>query len=212
MKTFNSSLLTFNWMKGGFMTKITSRSKQAEKTKNKIYKNGVKLIIKRGYDNITVEQISKAAGVSVGTYYYYFKSKFELIREIYKKGDEYFLQEVAGKLISSTCKGQLLEFFDRYATFNIDNGIDMVKNLYNSENKMFITDGRAMQQVLQDIIDCWRPNGYFIKEQSSIELCRILFIAARGVIYNWCLYDGTLDLNKEMNIVISAMVDGIMKQ
>ena len=194
------------------MAKITDRSKQAEMTKNNIYKNGVKLIIKHGYDNITVEQISKAAGVSVGTYYYYFKSKFELIREIYKKGDEYFLQEVAGKLKSSTCKEQIIEFFDRYATFNINNGIAMVKNLYNSDNKMFITDGRAMQQVLMDIIDYWRPNGYFIKELSSIEICRILFIAARGVIYNWCLYDGTLDLNKEMNIVISAMVDGIMKE
>ncbi len=194
------------------MVKITNRSKQAEKTKNKIYKHGVKLIIKHGYDNITVEQISKAAGVSVGTYYYYFKSKFELIREIYKKGDEYFLQEVAGKLKSSTCNEQIIEFFDRYATFNIYSGIDMVKNLYNSDNKMFITDGRAMQQVLLDIIDYWRTNGYFIKEQSSIEICRILFIAARGVIYNWCLYDGTLDLNKEMNIVISTMVDGIMKQ
>ena len=199
-------------MKGGFMAKITNRSKQAEKTKNKIYKNGVKLIIKRGYDNITVEQISKAAGVSVGTYYYYFKSKFELIREIYKKGDEYFLQEVAGKLKSSTCKEQIIEFFDRYATFNINNGIAMVKNLYNSDNKMFITDGRAMQKILLDIIEYWIQNESFIEDLFSIEICRILFIAARGVIYNWCLYDGTLDLNKEMNIVISAMVDGIMKE
>ena len=194
------------------MAKITNRSKQAEKTKNKIYKNGVKLIIKRGYDNITVEQISKAAGVSVGTYYYYFKSKFELIREIYKKGDEYFLQEVAGKLKSSTCKEQIIEFFDRYATFNINNGIAMVKNLYNSDNKMFITDGRTMQKILLDIIEYWIQKGSFLENLSSIEICRILFIAARGVIYNWCLYDGTLDLNKEMNIVISAMISGIMKE
>ncbi|WP_026884026.1 TetR/AcrR family transcriptional regulator [Clostridium akagii] len=192
------------------MTKITSRSKQAEKTKNKIYKNGVKLIIKRGYDNITVEQISKAAGVSVGTYYYYFKSKFELIREIYKKGDEYFLKEVAGKLKCSTLKDQIIEFFDAYASFNINNGIDMVKNLYNPDNKMFITDGRAMQQILVDIIEYWKNNGDLIKESSSIEICRILFIAARGVIYNWCLYDGSLNLNKEMNIVISKMIDGII--
>ncbi|OPJ62430.1 TetR/AcrR family transcriptional regulator [Clostridium oryzae] len=192
------------------MNKMTNRAKQAETTKKKIYKCGVKLMTKYGFDKISVEQISKAAGVSVGTYYYYFKSKFDLFKEIYKQGDDYFLNEVKGKLKSNDCQGQIIEFFDEYAKFNIENGIDMVKKLYTSDNKMFITHGRAMQQILQEIIETFQKQGEISEELSSAEITRILFIAARGVIYNWCLCDGELNLYTDMRIIISKMLNGIL--
>ena len=97
------------------MNKKTSRAKQAEITKNKIYNCGVKLMRKHGFDNITVEQISKQAGVSVGTYYYYFESKFDLFSEIYKRADDYFINEVAGKLKAEDSKGKIVEYFQKYA-------------------------------------------------------------------------------------------------
>jgi AcrR family transcriptional regulator len=54
--------------------RITSRQAQAIKTRNKILKTTIDLMQKKGFDNITIETISKKAGVSVGSFYYYFKS------------------------------------------------------------------------------------------------------------------------------------------
>jgi TetR/AcrR family fatty acid metabolism transcriptional regulator len=191
------------------MTKLTNRAKQAIETKNRIYECGVTLIRKQGFDQVTVDQISKEAGVSVGTYYYYFNSKFDLFSEIYHKGDEYFLTNVAGNLKSSDSIGKVLEFFNSYAVFNQINGIDLVKKLYTSDNKMFITKGRSMQTILQEIIKDGQSNGEIPTKKTSEEITQTLFLVARGVIYEWCLYDGTTDLNSSMNELISLVLEGI---
>lgn len=192
------------------MNKKTNRAKQAEATKNKIYNCGVRLMRKHGFDNITVEEISKQAGVSVGTYYYYFKSKFDLFSEIYKRADNFFLKEVSGKLKSNDSEGKILEYFDKYAEYNYSDGVEMVKKLYTSDNKMFITKGRDMQNVLEKIIEEGQTNGQVSKTETPAELTRIFFIAARGVVYNWCLYDGKIDLRSEMKKIISLMIDGFI--
>lgn len=192
------------------MNKKTSRAKQAEITKNKIYNCGVKLMRKHGFDNITVEQISKQAGVSVGTYYYYFESKFDLFSEIYKRADDYFINEVEGKLKAEDSKGKIVEYFEKYAEYNYADGIDMVKKLYTSDNKMFITKGRNMQNVLQAIIEGGQQKGEISESESAAEITRMLFITARGVVYNWCLNDGGIDLKDEMNKIMSRMVDGFI--
>ncbi|HBC93308.1 MAG TPA: TetR/AcrR family transcriptional regulator [Pelotomaculum sp.] len=193
------------------MAKITSRAKQAEITKNKIYECGVKLIRKHGFDQVTVEQIAKEAGVSVGTYYYYFASKYELFREIFKRADDYFVTDVAGQLKADDCKGQIVEYFEKYVDLNYADGIEMIKKLYTSENKMFLTKGRAMQTILQSIIEEWQVKAQIPKHKSAAEITRMLFIVARGVVFDWCLHDGETDLKNEMKNIISNMVDGSMK-
>lgn len=192
------------------MTQMTSRAKRAEATKNRIYQCGCDLIRKHGFDQITVEQISKAAGVSVGTYYYYFESKFDLFSEIYKKGDEYFLSHVANSLTATEPLEKIIAFFDKYADFNRLNGLDMVKKLYTSDNKMFITKGRAMQGILNEIIEQGQRDNKITTNLPSQEITNILFIAARGVVYEWCLYDGTIDLNQAMKKTITLMIYGLV--
>lgn len=189
--------------------KMTNRAKQAEATKNKIYECGVNLIRKYGFDRVTVEQIAKESGVSVGTYYYYFETKYDLFGEMFKRADDYFLTEVLGKLKAESCKEKIVEFFEKYAEFNYLDGIDMVKKLYTSDNKMFITKGREIQNILQTIIEEEQEKGMISKAYSSSEITQILFVAARGIVYDWCLHDGKNDLKAEMKKSISIMTDGL---
>lgn len=191
------------------MTKMTNRAKQAEATKNKIFECGVNLVRKYGFDQVTVEQISKEAGVSVGTYYYYFQSKFDLFSEIFKRADEYFQTHVEGSLLTEDALEQIVEFFDKYADFNMLNGIEMVKKLYTADNKMFLTKGRAMQNILTAIIEKGQVQQQIAKKLSSEEITNALFVTARGVIYEWCLYDGNMDVKQEMKKIITIMVKGL---
>lgn len=191
------------------MTKMTNRAKQAEATKNKIYECGVNLIREYGFDQVTVEQIAKEAGVSVGTYYYYFQSKFDLFSEIFKRADEYFQTHVEGCLKAEDALEQIVEFFDKYADFNILNGIEMVKKLYTADNKMFLTKGRAMQNILTALIEKGQVHERISKTLSSQEITNALFVTARGVIYDWCLYDGNMDVKQEMRKIMTIMVNGL---
>jgi AcrR family transcriptional regulator len=191
------------------MTKITNRARQAIASKNKIYKCGVSLIRKYGFDAVTVEQIAKKAGVSVGTYYYYFNSKMDLLKEIFNKADQYFLNEVEGNFKASRCKEKIIEFFDRYADYTLSDGIEMITKLYTSENKLFTLEGRGMQAVMLKILKEGQDNNEMSTGVSPEKLTRMLFIAARGVIFDWCLYEGQTDLKAEMKFVMETMVRGI---
>lgn len=185
---------------------MTTRTKQAIASKNKIYKCGENLIRKYGFDAVTVEQIAKKAGVSVGTYYYYYESKMDLLREAFNKADKYFLEQVEGNLTKTGCKEKIVEYFDVYAEFTLKDGIDMIKKFYTSENKMFIVDGRGMQNVLTNIIKAGQENNEINSDTNPEILTKMLFVVARGIIFDWCLYDGKTDLKAQMENIIGIMV------
>lgn len=193
--------------------RMTSRSKQALSTKKRIYQNGIKLIEKYGYANVTVEQIAKKAGVSVGTYYHYFQSKFDLFVEIFRHGDEYFQARVPELLNRyESCFERVIAYFTLYAQLALDNGIEMIKNLYLPTNKMFLTHGRAMQEMLTEVLRQSQATGEIVASENVDRITKLLFIAARGVIFDWSLHDGESDLIGEMREMIGRLMRTYINQ
>lgn len=174
--------------------KITSRQKQALETKNKIYKTAIVLMEKKGFNNVTIKEISKASGVSVGAFYHYFNSKSDIYFEIYKKGDEYFQKVVSKSLKEQNSFNRIVEYFDFYAKYNLMTGLETTKLLYNTHNKWFLKKGRFMQLLLQEIITEGQNKKEICQIMSPEEITDYLFISARGVVYDWCLNEGKYDL------------------
>jgi TetR/AcrR family transcriptional regulator, fatty acid metabolism regulator protein len=191
--------------------KLTNRSKQALCTKKRINEVGVKLIEKYGYENVTINQIAKKAGVSVGTYYHYFQSKFDLFVEIYRHGDEYFKAKVPELLGQyDNCAARVIAYFVIYAQLSIDDGIEMVRNLYVPTNKMFLTHGRAMQDLLTDILRQGQENRELIGAEAPEKITEQLFVAARGVIFDWSLHDGETDIIDDMEDIIRRLISSYL--
>ncbi|SET53025.1 transcriptional regulator, TetR family [Natronincola peptidivorans] len=174
--------------------KLTKRQIQALNTQEKIYKVAVELIEKKGFQNITVEEICSTAGVSIGSFYNSFKSKHEILDKIFKLADEYFLKVVAVNIKEGNTQDKIIEFFRYYADYNVERGIDFVKQLYTVKNNLFATKGRHMQGVLQAIIEEGQKNGEISSDMTSEETVNFLFIAVRGLVYDWCLHEGQYDL------------------
>lgn len=182
-------------------SRMTSRQAQAIKTKNKILKTAIDMMGKKGFDNITIKGISKSAGVSVGSFYYYFNSKEDILLDIFHKADDYFIDNV-DQFKLDTAAESIVVFFSYYARYINSSGIDFAKKLYNTENKSFLKHDRAMFQIFFTIIKSGQDNGEIIQTMTTEEICNYLFIAARGVVFEWCLHDGKYNLE-------SAMVDYI---
>lgn len=52
--------------------------------KREIRQKALSLFRQKGYDNVTVNEIAKAAGISKNTFYYYYDSKEDLIRDVFR--------------------------------------------------------------------------------------------------------------------------------
>ena len=67
------------------------RQQRAIEKKEKIIESGFNLICKNGYYNTNTAEIAKAAGVSTGIIYQYFKDKYDILIEgLEKYGDSIF--------------------------------------------------------------------------------------------------------------------------
>ena len=181
--------------------RVTKRKLQAEETKKKIFEAAIELIEKKGFDNITIQGINKHAGVSVGTFYHYYKSKEDVFFELYRKADEYFQNEVYPLLEKEELSfdRKIILFFSKYALYNIENGLEYVSQLYNTNNKFFIAQCRYMIELLEFIISDGQKKGVITTDMEAGEITDYLFVFGRGIVFDWCLHDGKYDLEKKMS-------------
>jgi len=180
------------------MQKYTSRQIQAQKTKRKIYKAAISLFNKQGFDNTTIADISRKAGVSVGAFYHYYSSKSDIYSELFKKIDEFFQNTVEAELVSENSFDNIILFFKHYAAYNLARGTDAVKQLFNTENPQFLDQSRYMMKLLKKLILTGQEKGQITTEMNEEEIMDFLLIAARGVVYDWLLHDGDYDMSQKM--------------
>jgi AcrR family transcriptional regulator len=185
---------------------ITKRQEQALETKERIYSAAIDLMDRDGFENITIADISKKAGVSVGAFYHYFTSKNDILAEIFHKADEYFSTQVITGLEKESIPEKIVEYFDHYAKFNLSSGVEMTQQLFNPKIKFFIKKDRPMLIFLEDLIQEGQEREEIRADEDPEELSRFLFVMARGIVFEWSLYDGSYDLEATMHKYIERLV------
>ncbi len=188
---------------------IHTRQEKAQETKNRIYAAAIELMDRKGFENITVADISRKAGVSVGAFYHYFDSKNDILAEIFRKADDYFSTEVVAGLKGDSIFEKLVEYFDYYAKFNVATGAETTQQIFSPKLKFFVKEGRPMLTILQDLILQGQERKEIRADTGPEELARLLFVMARGIVFEWSLYDGHYDLElamrKYMTILVSTL-------
>ncbi|HSB65928.1 MAG TPA: TetR/AcrR family transcriptional regulator [Anaerolineales bacterium] len=185
---------------------ITKRQEQALETKEKIYSAAIELMDRNGFENITIADISKKAGVSVGAFYHYFTSKNDILAEIFRKADEYFSTQVTPQLKVGSTADKIIEYFDHYAKFNVISGVELTQQLFNPKIKFFIKKDRLMLTILEDLIQEGQEKNEIRGDEEPEELSRFLFVMARGIVFEWSLYDGCYDLEALMHKYMQDVV------
>ena len=178
-------------------TKEDRRIKKSQITKDRISRAALSIMTKKGYEQTTIRGICKEAKVSIGTYYKYFRTKNDIFFSLYEPADQYFANTVSQILIGSSATEKVIDFFRYYARLNINTGIDLLKILYHPDNPWFIKR-RPMQLVLENIIKNGQTSGEFSDDMEASKMVDFLFIFMRGCCYNWCMQNGSYDLEAQI--------------
>ena len=179
----------------------TMRQSRAESTRRAIIEKGVALIEERGYDNVSIQDIVGAAGVSVGTFYHYFESKdafyYSYIHSMYTDVD-----------------GSLLDHMDLPLIYNLRHYFEMwfkqiqhlspaylAQWLGHSADRDYHLRVNLVQDVGQMHIDaiatCLRAymaKGELLPEAPVEQLAQRIVTVLYGVDVRWCMTNGELDL------------------
>ncbi|MGH4123895.1 MAG: TetR/AcrR family transcriptional regulator [Clostridium sp.] len=187
---------------------MNNRQLQAKATKEHIMGIAKILSQKYSYDELSVDLICKKAGVSTGAFYHHFKSKQGLIIEGYGECDNFFRENIIGKLESKDPLERILEYIDCQMKYAIEIGIDLMIEVYKTQitegSNFFLQSSRGLPQGLQALVEEAQEIGIITKSQSSESIASELLLIARGVIYNWCQNNGVYELRPYChNIIIN---------
>lgn len=187
----------------------TKRKLQAIETKTRICEAATRLMERKSFEAITIEQIRKEAGVSIGAFYHHYLSKNDILTEIYRWGDDFFRGQVVGRLSGKPTGEAILGYFDYFAEFYVQLGVAHIKSLYKSQSKMFINKDRYMVVVLRDIVARGVAAGELTRAMGVEQMVDFLLASARGLAFIWCLHDGDYPfvetLHDHMVVLVNAL-------
>ena len=177
-----------------------NREKKSDRTRQRLTAAAIAAMTERGYQGVTIRDICERAGVSIGSFYRYFDTKSDVLREMYETGDE-LMQHEDEALLSRPWMERVSAFIDKYARLNIDTGLDAMRVLYNPENTWF-TRTRPMQQKLEALLAGAQSAGELTAEYSASELTELFFVCMRGICYDWCISGGSYSLCQSSQSVL----------
>jgi len=181
---------------------LTDRSLRAIKTRKKLFYNAAKLINAYGYDNVTIEEICKKAGVSVGAFYHYFNSKSDIMVELFKQIDYYYEETVAPEF-SGDVAADIDTFFRYYAKFHVEQGHEPTGTILKTQGEFFLDKDRYMYVCLHRLVNAAIADGMFGDGTTEDLVVDYLLIVARGLLFDWVLARGKYDLAAKMDEYIA---------
>lgn len=195
---------------------LTNRDKQAIATHKKIYDTALKLFYKKGYDKVTVDDICEAAGVSKGAFYDHFKSKDQVIIDLFLMADRIY-DDYATKELGrqKSMMDRMLLVGRRAVKYSNDMGIDIIQVSYRAQinqhkkSASIASEKRALFLILHRLVEEGQTRGEIRTDMSVDDITRVMVRCVRGVIYDWCLVNGRFNLIKEADKAIAVLMKGL---
>jgi len=200
--------------------KPNRRKKQGAETKKRLYESAEKLFNQYDYEDVSVEAIAEAAGVTKGTFYVHFNSKDELyvsifidyvsqIDMVYRA----FLDDLPSDMLMSDVLLVLIEKIADVLTGTI--GYDNMKTVYKLQLTRVVSTeavkgyNREFYKMFSNVLDRGIQRGEF-KTLLPLEILTKHFVMAiRGLTYECCIRYPDFDLKEQALAHFKLMLAGI---
>ena len=164
----------------------SKRTVKAMKTKKKIFEAARHLIIKYGIENVSVDSIVEAAGVSKGTFYVHFESKdallAALVNDYTQMADMEYSSFLNAHIDHKSVFETLLLLAEEISSFIEDNiGIDSMRALYKAhltktiDTTSALSYNRKIYDLLRRVLEKGVHQGELREDISIDSLAKHLF-------------------------------------
>jgi AcrR family transcriptional regulator len=181
--------------------KLSLRQRQGIETKLKITRIATDLFKKKGFNDVTIRDICEASSISVGTFYHHFISKDEIVNTGHYQIDLLWEERISNHIESDT-KEYILYMFEEAGSQLHELGWDLASQSYQqliaAKTKYTLRKDRPIYQKVHQAITQGLSEGVFLQGTDPAELTETLIRCSRGVVFDWCLWEGGYDLRKQM--------------
>lgn len=193
-------------------------SEKAQTTKKKIFDAGMSLVREKGFYATTVEEIASLAGVSVGSFYYHFKSKEDLFMDWANSLDaeylDFYRQQQKDRPQADVLERlrQLLLFtLERWTKFGKE--FNLVLYVHMQQNRDFYdrmtSYDRIYNQIVRTLLYEGQSSGCIRKDLSADQIVQNLHKMNRGALVDWSISYREEDVVEISTSLIDTMLRGL---
>ena len=200
---------------------MSNRSGRPAKGKEKnskecIIESTIAIIKEHGSDAVTVRNVCAKAGLSIGTFYHYFRDKDDLLM--------YFLSEIQFEDCElaadpSKISERICELYMKLINRYMELGLDFMKSFYSTGNRSLsaymgevdgsFPPGTVMARSETELTTA-KNDGYINKKADIHTLCTDICTIVKGCVFEWCLNDGKTDIEPALYRIISNYLSVFM--
>ncbi|WP_164509379.1 TetR/AcrR family transcriptional regulator [Companilactobacillus jidongensis] len=166
---------------------MTKREIATAVTRENLIETAESLLQQKGYEKMSVSDITRASGVAKGTFYNYFNKKEDIIFELNKR----HLTDLSDKITYlsqedpvESIRNYLSEFLQTVVDSTVNMARQWVRFVAASSNQeKWQYDNELLKRLIQELID----NGKLKSNTPLDELSLLLTTEIYGVIFSWCI-------------------------
>lgn len=186
------------------------------RTKRHLYQCAIKLFRARGFDQVSVDEIVREAGMAKGTFYIYFDSKSDIILEMLRQYDDYYDQIMASLDRSLPIDRRMEEIVKGACRFTEEViGLDLIRVLYTKQlhegqqHPGLLNEDRALFRILSELLTEGQQSGVYDRALSVPDTTRLILRGIRASFFEWCSSRGQFDLTQECLYFLHTFCRGI---
>lgn len=173
---------------------MNQRELQKIQTRKKIYETAIELFVEKSFEEVKITDIVEKAGVSVGSFYYHFPSKDDIIDEGYRDFDNELELLYKEKNPAMGYEG-IMFLVEHQVDDVLKKGVILTsiffKNQIGTVHEYFFSTNRFLYEKLIEHVE------FVIHDEKQIkEIAEAILRSVRGTIYDWCLHQGGYDLKE----------------
>ncbi len=168
------------------------RQQAAQQTRIKIIKAAKKLFDKNGLDQVKIEDITKEAKVSKGSFYTYFKKKDDIVKEISNNIFETIKDHTLNN--EKTIYDKICNFLTESVKTIKEAGIGNCKTWFSDSIASYDEKDAGQNKLYYDLVtieDFLNTNS--TKKEDLKENAQIIVSEYYGILTLWCISNGAID-------------------
>lgn len=172
------------------LPKKITRKEQAILTKEKIYTTAIELFNTKGYENVSIADITNAAETARGTFYLYFSSKQDLLFHTIRLYDEITTETYETVKDMSSFKVMLYNYlmmsYEKISRLNREILKALICNYLMTDNSDYLMEQRPLYSSITKITEAAYAKGELDQSVPCSAYIGAIMIFVHGIDYYWC--------------------------
>ncbi|OPY74361.1 MAG: Fatty acid metabolism regulator protein [Syntrophorhabdus sp. PtaU1.Bin058] len=190
-------------------------------TEDRIMEHAIKLFLKKGYHGTTIDDITRSARLTKGSFYWYFRSKEEMLERIFLKFENLFLDRLAESL--NAVQGGTLDkiakfirFIPAFAYYNPELCVvftTLSGELVGTRHKIEAEIRRIYkryQDFLAEIMVQGIKEGVVKKDLNPDLVASVIIAFHNGILFQWFMNKGRIDERAYVDTFNRVLLKGFL--